>query len=85
MGKCVLHNILADVNRSLWYSVIVHEATDISHNEQMSLSLRWTDHNFKTQESTVGLVQLHDTKAKTVFSAIKDTLISTCSLFINQY
>ena len=56
MAKRVLDNILADVSRSLWYSVIVDEATDVSHNEQMSLSLRWTDHNYETQESTVGLV-----------------------------
>ena len=55
---------------------------DVSHNEQMSLSLRWTDH--KTQESIIGLVQLSDTKAQTIFSAIKDTLISMCSLSINQ-
>jgi len=84
MAKCVLDNILADVSRSLWYSVIVDEATDVSYNEQMSLSLRWTDHNYETQESTVGLVQLPDTKAQTIFSEIRKHLITTCSLSINQ-
>ena len=48
------------------------------------MSLRWTDDNYETHESTVGLVQLPDTKAQTIFSAVKDTLISTCSLSINQ-
>ncbi|XP_065900823.1 zinc finger MYM-type protein 1-like [Dysidea avara] len=84
MSKSVLRNILADVSKSLWYSVIVDEATDVSHNEQMSMSLRWTDDNYETHESNVGLVQLPDTKAQTIFSAVKDTLISTCSLSINQ-
>jgi len=50
----------------------------------MSLSLRWTDHNYETQESTVGLVQLPDTKAQTIFSEIRKHLITTCSLSINQ-
>ena len=67
MGNRVLHNILTDVRESLWYSVIVDEATDVSHNEQMSVSLRWTDQNYETQESTVGLVQLPDTKAQQYF------------------
>ena len=38
MGQCVLRNILADVSAALWYSIIVDKATDVSHNEQMSLS-----------------------------------------------
>ena len=71
MGNCVLRSILTDVRESLWYSVIVDEATDVSHNEQMSVSLRWTDQNYETQESTVGLVQLPNTKAQTIFQKLK--------------
>jgi len=41
MGNYALCNILTDVRESLWYSVIVDEATDVLHNEQMSVSLRW--------------------------------------------
>ena len=83
MGQCVLRNILADVSTALWYSIIVDEATDISHNEQMSLSVRWTDHSYDIHEYTLGLIQLPNTKAETIFSAIKDVLIR-CSLPINQ-
>ena len=83
MGQCVLHNILAKVGTALWYSIIADEATDISRNERMSLSIRWTDCNYDIQEYTLGLIQLPNTKAETIFSAIKDVLIR-CSLPINQ-
>ena len=83
MGQCVLRNILAGVSTVLWYSVIVDEATDISHNEQMSLSVRWTDYSYDIHEYTLGLIPLPNTKAETIFSAMKDILIR-CSLPINQ-
>ena len=83
MGQCVLRNILAKVGTALWYSIIVDEATDISRNEQMSLSIRWADCNYDIHEYTLGLIQLPNTKADTIFSAIKDVLIR-CSLPINQ-
>ena len=38
MGQCVLCKILAEVRTALWFTIIIDEATDISHNEQMSLS-----------------------------------------------
>ena len=83
MGQCVLRNILAKVGTALWYSIIADEATDISRNEQMSLSIRWTDCNYDIHEYTLGLIQLPNTKAEAIFSAIKDVLIR-CSLPINQ-
>lgn len=52
MGQCVLRNILADVSAALWYSIIVDKATDVSHNEQMSLSVRWVDHSYDIHEYT---------------------------------
>ena len=36
MGQCVLRKILAEVCTSLWYSIIVDEATDIAHNKCQS-------------------------------------------------
>ena len=83
MGQCVLRNILARVSTALWYSVIVDEATDVCRNEQMSLSVRWTDHSYDIHEYTLGFIQLPNTKAVTIFSAIKDVLIR-CSLPMNQ-
>lgn len=83
MGQCVLRNISADVSAALWYSIIVDEATDVSHNEQMSLSVRWVDHSYDIHKYTLGLIQLPNTKAETIFLAIKDVLIRRV-LPINQ-
>ena len=42
-------------------SILADEATDISHHEQMSLSIRWVDSNFIIHEDVLGLIQLPDT------------------------
>ena len=39
MKQAVLRKILADINASMWFSIIADEATDISHKEHMSLSI----------------------------------------------
>ena len=40
MGQNVLRQLLASIRASLWFSILADEATDISHHEQMSLSIR---------------------------------------------
>ena len=72
MGQLLLRKLL---RCSLWYSILADEATDVSHHEQLSLSIRWVDDDFVVNEDTLGLMQLPDTKASTIFSAIKDILI----------
>ena len=79
MGQSVLRQLLSEIKSSLWFSILADEATDISHHEQMSLSIRWVDDSYTIHEDTLGLIQLPDTKSKTIFHAIKDILIR-CSL-----
>lgn len=57
--------------------------TDISRHEQMSLTIRWVDKGYAIHEDVLGLFQLPDTRAATIFSAIKDILIR-CTLPIVQ-
>ena len=83
MGQTVLRQLLVEIRSSLWFSILVDEATDISHHEQMSLSIRWVDSNFIIHEDVLGLIQLPDTKAATIFCTIKDILIR-CSLPLSQ-
>ena len=82
MGQTVLRQLLVEIRSSLWFSILADEATDISH-EQMSLSIRWVDRKFIIHEDVLGLIQLPDTKAATIFCAIKDILIR-CSLPLPQ-
>ena len=83
MGNSVLRDLLANIKSSLWFSIIVDEATDISKNEQMSLSIRWTDDNYQIHEEPLGLYQLPDTKAITIYKSIKD-ILTRCSLPLSQ-
>lgn len=63
----------------MWFSLVTDEATDISHKEQMCLSIRWVNSSYEIHEEPLGLVQLPDTKAETLFSMITD-IILRCSL-----
>ena len=84
MGNSVLRNILSQIkSNSSYFSIIADEATDVSHNEQMSLSIRWVDNNYAVYEECLGFVQLSDTKAHTIFTCIKDVLIR-CALPLSQ-
>lgn len=67
------------MKEAMWYAVIADEATDIFHNEVMSISVRWVDTHYDIHEDVLGLVQLPDTKSETLFSVIKDVLIR-CTL-----
>lgn len=80
MGQLVLRNLLSEASGSMWFSILADEAT---HNEQMSLSIRWVDTDYDVHEEALGLIQLPNTRAETIFSAIKDILIR-CSLNMKQ-
>ena len=83
MGNTILRSILNDIKNAMWYSLIADEATDVSHHEQLSLSIRWVDKDITVHEDTLGLFQLPNTKSTTLFHVIKDILIR-CSLSLSQ-
>ena len=63
MGQKILNGLLIHIKKSLWFSIIADEATDTSRNEQMSLSIRWTDDDYNVYEECIGLMQLPNTTA----------------------
>ena len=78
MGVTILEKILTDIKTTKWYAIIVDEATDISHTEQMSLSVRWVNNKYEISEDTLGLIELPNTKALTIYNEVKDILIRCC-------
>ena len=82
-GQSVLRQILTEIKCSLWFSLIADEASDLSHNEHVSVTIRWTDGNYDIHKDTLRLIQLPNTKAQTIFGVLKDVLIQ-CSLPISQ-
>ena len=75
----VLRQVLVDIRAAKYFSLIADEATDVSHHEQMCIAVRWVDSSYTIHEVALGLVQLPDTKALTLFGVIKDCLLR-CSL-----
>ena len=43
MGQSILRGLLAEIRASVWFSILADEATDVSNNVQMSLSIGWVD------------------------------------------
>ena len=39
----ILRQLLKDIFAADYFAVIADEATDISHNEQMCIAIRWVD------------------------------------------
>ena len=42
-GQMILRQLLKDIFAADYFAVIADEATDISHNEQMCIAIRWVD------------------------------------------
>ena len=72
MGQVVLREILGEIRAATWFSLIADEVTDVSHNQQLSLTIRWVDNHHTIHEDTLSLVQLENMKAITLFSVIKN-------------
>lgn len=75
MGLSVLRRLLCEIRRAQWFSLILDEATDVSHKEQMVVCIRWVDEDFSIHEDPLGLIHLPKTDAGTLTSAFKDCLI----------
>ena len=78
-GNTVLRQLLQDIHAVNCFALIADEATDISHNEHMCIAVRYVDSCYDVQEIPLGLVQLPNTLALTLFHVIKDVLVR-CSL-----
>jgi hypothetical protein len=83
MGQSVLRQILSEIRTALWYAVLVDEATDITHTEQMSFSVRWVKEDFTIHEDTLGLIQMPNTKSLTIFNAIRTSSLDAPFHFLS--
>lgn len=69
-GQTVLRNLLQNIKAAEHYSLIADEATDISRREQLCVAIRWVDTYFSIREAPLGLFELPNTMARTIFKAI---------------
>ena len=59
-----------------WFALLADETRDISNREQLVLCIRWVSDSYEINEDVVGLIQLSDTTAETIYKSLKCSLIS---------
>ena len=55
--------------------MIADEASDVSHKEQLCITVRWVDSFFQIHETPLELVHVTKTDSETLTSLIKDSLV----------
>ena len=77
MGQRLLRLLLQQIQQSspAWYSLMGDEATDVANREQLNVSIRWVDNDYKIREDPVGLYHLPSTTADIICMGVKNILI----------
>ena len=78
MSHQLLQGLLDEIRIAEWFAIIADENSDISHIEQLAISLRWVDTNYIINEDIIALCEVEQTDAATITSTIKDALIRCC-------
>lgn len=74
MANKVLRNIITHIQKSSFYTIMADETADASNTEQLVICLRWVDNDFIVSEEFLGLYELKNLEAVTIFSSIQDVL-----------
>jgi len=83
MSHNVLRQLLDEVQKSPFYSLIVDETTDASTKEQVSICLRYLSCDLEPLEAFIGLYEVSSTTGANLTSVIQDSL-SRCGLPIGK-
>ena len=75
MGHKVLRSLLSDILCQQWFSLMADETRDSSNREQLVICFRWVTETYEVSEDFIGLIQLENTTAETVYSSLKDCLL----------
>ena len=83
LGNALLQELLSRIREGTWFAILADETTDISNNEQLSVSIRWVNKLYEVGEDFIGLVHVPSITASVLTVAIKDILLR-CSLPLVQ-
>ena len=80
----LLQDLLIDIREAEWFSLILDETKDISVKEQLVVTIRWVDTNYKIHEDLIGLVAVDQTDAGTLYLVLKDSLLRSTLIMMVQ-
>ena len=75
MGDHLLRGLLGEIRSAPWFAVLADEATDVSIDEQLCVTIRWVNNDYEISEDPIGLIEVPKTDAATLTSALKDVLV----------
>ena len=75
INNYLLRELLGEIREVAMYLLIVDEATDVSHQEQLCISIRWVDSSFNIHEAPIEMIRVPRTDSATLTSLIKDCLV----------
>ena len=75
MSAQTLRKISANIQRAIYYTVMLDETTDKSIKEQAVFLLRWVDEALEVHKEFIGLYSTSCTTAEALVSIIEDTLL----------
>ena len=75
MGRTVLQQLLLEIRKAGWFSLIADETTDVSYKEQLCIAIKWVDNLFQNNEMPLELINIPKADADTITHVIKDFLI----------
>ena len=71
----VFHEIAANLQNGVWYTIMADEVTDASNCEQVIVCLIWIDEQFETCEEFIGLHEVDQIDSDTI-AVLKNTLLT---------
>ena len=74
MALHVLRDVISQIQKAPFFSIMVNETTDISNKEQVVICCRRVDVSFKAHEEFIGLYVVGCTEASTLVKVIHYTL-----------
>lgn len=86
--EIMAHDIIRDLlneakQSSQFFTILADETRDCANREQLVVCLRWVAEDYTVSEDPLGLFQVSDTKAQTIYTAIKDVM-TRCGLQIEN-
>ncbi len=75
MSLAIQRDIMSNIHDSNYFTIMADECTDSANKEQVVICLRWVDHKLEVHEDFIGLYNVPDISANTIFSVITDCLL----------